>query len=682
MDEDKIIGTRYGGIGAPSSPDDIYIGVTRDGHNVYQRKDGTRYTVYEPALKTIYTAKYNPNNTDWYNTGNIATDENGRRFYGNTPEEAQQKYEAWKQQKLQEQGAWSTIDMINAMTGGIVNQLSPTQFGRNIYNMATGNPDFARQFVYGNNGLVSDEFAANHPWLSLGINLTGDAVTLGGPSAVRNVGRAVVRSVKPVAENMKQVVDNARNYANYLSRVAAYNNRGRLNAGIPVPNFEVTEDVAQTALGNVKNALANGDLINPSDLRILSTKMGQSVVLKEGNEEILSLVANNLKHPKVQLLNKVYTGELDPSDITAIVEDDQLLSKLPDDTRNALIEAYDDALYQSLANAENRVEAAKGILPKLKGEKYKTQILDELASTRSIVTESIPEPTAVVVEENPTPTPEPAAAPESATIIRPSEPARPKTLVERWMEIYPDTYNIKFGRPGKKFETWRSEYNTIPDANGNIVPNKIGLGGNTFTLTESGGRPMISGEISPGDLYDRAREYVYNPKWYSIADQGADPNLGKVRKWFWKPAENLNAKVRTNSGDITITGPGVSRTKLSNWLLGGAGLGAVGIGVPTIWGGIQSLFGGSGSDQPQRVIIDTNGTQYPFNSTPLSEDTLTAYINNKWVSIHPTGDGNFRIIPTEDAMEIDTYNAEQKAANQNSGPKTINKEESDTIFAE
>ena len=36
-------------------------------------------------------------------------------------------------------------------------------------------------------GLVSDEFAANNPWLSLGINLTGDAVTLGGPSAVAKV---------------------------------------------------------------------------------------------------------------------------------------------------------------------------------------------------------------------------------------------------------------------------------------------------------------------------------------------------------------------------------------------------------------------------------------------------------------------------------------------------------------
>lgn len=694
MDEDKIIDYTPGNISnQPSHPDDVKIGVDRFGHDVFQRRDGTRYAVYPQGTKTVYSAKINPNSeTEWWDEGNIARDEYGRRFSGNTPEEAQAKYEAWKRMQGATHGNWSGPEMFNALTGGIFNQLSPTQLARNLYNIAVQDPNFAEQFVNGNNGLVSDEFAANNPLTSAFINLIGDGVILGGPSAVRNagnVGRAVVRSVKPVAENMKQVVDNARNYANYLSRVAAYNNRGRLNAGIPVPNFEVTEDVARAALGNVKNNMASGKLIDPSDLRILGTEMGQSIVLRDGNEEILNLVANNLKHPKVQLLNKVYKGTLDPSDIAAIVEDDRLLSKLPDDTRNALIEAYDDALYQSLANAENRVEAAKGILPKLKGEKYKTQISDELASTRPIVTEPTPEPTAVVVEASPTPTPEPAAAAESVTIEaapQPAAPARPKTLVERWMEIYPDTYNIKFGRPGKKFETWRSGYNTISDANGNIVPNKIGLGGNTFTLTESGGRPMISGEISPGDLYERAREYVYNPKWYSIADQGADPNLGKVRKWFWKPAENLNAKVRTNQGDITVTGPGVSRTKLSNWLRGGVGLTGAGLGlvygVPMIWGGIKSLFRGGGSDQPQRVIIDTNGTQYPFNSTPFSEDTLKAYINNKWVPIHPTDDGNFKVIPIEDAMEIDTYNVQQKAANQNSGPKTVNEEKSDTIFAE
>ena len=691
MDEDKIIDYTPGNISnQPSHPDDVKIGVDRFGHDVFRRKDGTRYAVYPQGTKTVYSAKINPNSeTEWWDKGNIARDEYGRRFSGNTPEEAQAKYEAWKRMQGATHGNWNGPEMFNALTGGIFNQLSPTQLARNLYNIATQDPNFAEQFVNGNNGLVSDEFAANNPLTSAFVNLIGDGVILGGPSAVRNagnVGRAVVRSVKPVAENMKQVVDNARNYANYLSRVAAYNNRGRLNVGVPVPNFEVTEDVARAALGNVKNNMASGKLIDPSDLRILSTEMGQSIVLKDGNEEILSLVANNLKHPKVQLLNKVYTGaDLDPSDITAIVEDDRLLSKLPDDTRNALIDAYDDALYQNFANAADKAEAAKGILPKLRGEKYKTQISNELASTRPIVTESTPEPTAVVVEASPTPTPEPAAAAESATIEatpQPAAPVRSKTLVERWMEIYPGMYDMKFGRPGKKFGNQRGYYNTISDASGNIVPNKIGFEGNTFTLTEQGGKPMISGQISLGDLAKDLQEYVYNPKWYSISDQGADPNLGKVRKWFWKPAENLNAKVRTNFGDITVTGPGVSRTKLSNWLLGGAGLGAVGIGGPMIWGGIKSLFGGSGSDQPQRVIFDTNGTQYPVNTTVISPDSSAAIINGELVPIHKMKDSNFKVIPIKDAMEIDTYNTEQKAANQNSGPKTINKEESDTIFAE
>ena len=607
MDEDKIIDYAPGNISnQPSHPDDVKIGVDRFGHNVFQRKDGTRYAVYPQGTKTVYSARINPNSeTEWWDEGNIARDEYGRRFSGNTPEEAQAKYEAWKRMQGATHGNWSGPEMFNATTGGIFNQLSPTQLARNLYNIAVRDPNFAEQFVNGNNGLVSDEFAANNPQVAALVNLLGDVAILGGPNAVRNVGN-LVRNAKPAVENMKQVIDNARNYANYLGRVAAYNNRGRLGSML-IPDPTVTEDAAQAALQKVKNAIAKGVAADPSDIKILNSEVGKSILQNE-----------------------------------------------TDDVVQQYIQTHTAA----------------------------------------------PEPTAVVVEASPTPTPEPVAAEESATIIRPSEPAsatievtqgsaapaRPKTLAERFWETHSGMFDIKFGRPGKKFGNQRSYYNIISDDNGNIVPNKIGFEGNTFTLTEEGGRPMISGEISPGDVAKQIREDVYNPKWYSVADQGADPNLGKVRKWFWKPAENLNAKVRTNQGDITITGPGVSRTKLSNWLRGGVGLTGAGLGlvygVPAIWGGIQSLFGGGGSDQPQRVIIDINGTQYPFNSTPLSEDTLKAYINNKWVPIHPTGDSNFRVVPIKDAMKIDAYNAEQKAANQNSGSKTVTEEESDTIFAE
>ena len=491
-----------------------------------------------------------------------------------------------------------------------------------------------------------------------------------------NVGKTAVGS-------LQQTIDNARNYANYLSRVAAYNNRGRLNAGIPIPNFEVTEDVAKAALQKVTDNLASGKLVDPSDLRILSTDIGQTVVYNEGSDLVQNIVMNNLNHPKVKLLNKVYTGALDPSDMQAIVEDDQLLSKLPDDTRKALIDAYDDALYQNFANAADKAEAAKRILPKLKGEKYKTQISDELASTRPIVTEPTPEPTAVVVEASPTPTPEPAAT-GSATIdftTQPAAPARPQTLAERWMEIYPDTYNIKFGRPGKKFRNQSEGYNTILDDNGNLVPDKIGFGGNTFTLKEQGGKPMISGQISSENLAEDLQEYVYNPKWYSISDQGADPNLGKVRKWFWKPAENLNAKVRTNQGDITVTGPGVDRTKLSNWALTLGGLGGVSFGVPMILGGIKSLFGGGDSDQPQRVVYDIDGTPHLIEDTHFTDDSLRATINNKLVSVGRISNGNFKVIPDSEAEKEDAYNAKQQATNQNSGPMTI-KQNVDTLSIE
>lgn len=682
MDEDKII-TDYelGKISnQPRYTDDVKIGVDRSGHDVYRRADGTRYAVYQPeelyptGTKTTYFAKYDPTNTKetewWDNSG--PRDEYGRRFYGNIQEEAQAKYEAWKRMQGATHGNWSSPEMFNALTGGIFNQLSPTQLARNLYNIAVQDPNFAEQFVNGNNGLVSDESAANNPLASAFVNLIGDGVILGGPSAVRNagnIGRAVVRSMKPVAENMKQVVDNARNYANYLSRVAAYNNRGRLNVGVPIPDITVNEYTARSALKNVKASLANKTAIDPNDIRILNTKAGQSVLSHEGNAKIRSLVYKNAKSPEVELLNKVYTGaDLDPSDITAIVENDQLLSTLSPNTANALREAYDDVLYQSLANAENRVEAANNILSKLRTPKYRQQILDEITPPKPAAT---PEPTATS-----------ESAPTGSTTIeatpQPAAPARQKTLAERWMEIYPGMHDMKFGRPGKKFGNQSGYYNTISDANGNIVPNKIGFEGNTFTLTEEGGKPMISGQISLGDLAQDLQEYVYNPKWYSISDQGADPNLGKVRKWFWKPAENLNTKVRTNFGDITVTGPGVDRTKLSNWLLGGAGLIGAGLGIPVVWGGIQSLFGGSGSDQPQRVVIDANGIQHPIGSIPLSEDTLRAYINNEWVPIYPIGD-NYQVIPIKSARWIDTRNAKQQATNQNSGPEMIEEEDDDTL---
>lgn len=57
----------------------------------------------------------------------------------------------------------SNFNTLNAVTGGFLNQISPTQLGRNIFNIATQDPTWSEQFVFGNNGILTDSFAEKHP---------------------------------------------------------------------------------------------------------------------------------------------------------------------------------------------------------------------------------------------------------------------------------------------------------------------------------------------------------------------------------------------------------------------------------------------------------------------------------------------------------------------------------------
>ena len=75
----------------------------------------------------------------------------------------------------------NTVNTINAMTGGVTNRLSPTQNARMLYDtyqLLNGNlsgEDWRNSLIYGNNGIVTDTFAQEHPYLTAGINLLGDA---------------------------------------------------------------------------------------------------------------------------------------------------------------------------------------------------------------------------------------------------------------------------------------------------------------------------------------------------------------------------------------------------------------------------------------------------------------------------------------------------------------------------
>lgn len=67
------------------------------------------------------------------------------------------------------------MNAFNAVTGGVFNRLSPVQNLRFGYDLLTGNKNAWNGYVYGNNGIVSDSFAQEHPYLSILFNGATDA---------------------------------------------------------------------------------------------------------------------------------------------------------------------------------------------------------------------------------------------------------------------------------------------------------------------------------------------------------------------------------------------------------------------------------------------------------------------------------------------------------------------------
>lgn len=82
------------------------------------------------------------------------------------------------------------IDEVNAVSGGIFNALSPSQlYGATMRGLGVYDSDksFAENFVFGNNGVVTDNFAENHPYWSMAANGIADAAALGLTGTGRNI---------------------------------------------------------------------------------------------------------------------------------------------------------------------------------------------------------------------------------------------------------------------------------------------------------------------------------------------------------------------------------------------------------------------------------------------------------------------------------------------------------------
>lgn len=104
----------------------------------------------------------------------------------------------------------------NIFSGGLMNRLSPTQNIRLLYDWSQGKPIFLNEdgqlggSWWGNNGIVTDKFASEHPGWSMAINGAGDAVLVGGGLNWRTLTSSTARN---------DLATSYRNFGNSFSHV-------------------------------------------------------------------------------------------------------------------------------------------------------------------------------------------------------------------------------------------------------------------------------------------------------------------------------------------------------------------------------------------------------------------------------------------------------------------------------
>ena len=196
--------------GTPAK-EDVLIG-TDSGFNRYRRPDGSTYVHYpysQMGGATAFVARDHQ--------GKPIRDTNGNLITGSTKEEMEAKRRRYVLDNPfhfnnQITRTWdpslasTDIETLNAVTGGGLNLVSPTWWGRFAYNTVTG----ANPGLTGNSGLVPDWFAEKHPWYTLLINGGADAAATGAfasPNIIKNLAWFIKnpRAVKVYHGNKKGI---------------------------------------------------------------------------------------------------------------------------------------------------------------------------------------------------------------------------------------------------------------------------------------------------------------------------------------------------------------------------------------------------------------------------------------------------------------------------------------------
>lgn len=303
--------------GSPAK-EDVLIG-TDSGYNRYRRPDGSTYVHYpynQMATVAAYSAKDKNGQSIRTADGKLITgktqaeaDRNRFRYDMNHWVEANRRKTAHLPEGWRERIVTPDMNTFNAITGGVFN-LTPIQVGRGVYNLSQGKDP---GFILGNSGIVSEEYAQEHPWLALGANVLGEGLT--NPLVWYTGGKKIIDATKPIIKNSKPILIKTK----AIITEPIKNTYNRYTA--PKTNIKVAPFKGDN-LELIKTRLNNGGFeklgINADDVILISNdhplahlgELKQFPAIKMGNI--------SLTPPPVTSINtRLFLNKLDPTlDIT------------------------------------------------------------------------------------------------------------------------------------------------------------------------------------------------------------------------------------------------------------------------------------------------------------------------------------------------------------------------------
>lgn len=185
----------------------------------------------------------------------------------------------------------------NIATLGGLNNLSPTQWARRAYDAYKGQLDLDN-FINGNNGIVSNNYAKQHPYMSMGANMLGDIALLGGAGLLKN-SNILRNSYKGLKNSIRKFNRPTYERLEYDNLIEGVNKKAKdqLNA-----YGEQIKDLNNQLIKTKEASFSKYDELRKVQQTIDKIKNGNDIIPSEYNYNILS--KNKNLHINFSKVNK------------------------------------------------------------------------------------------------------------------------------------------------------------------------------------------------------------------------------------------------------------------------------------------------------------------------------------------------------------------------------------------